>query len=40
MINVLVWLVAFLMQAGLLGTTMYGVGDMHPWLVPAILPRA
>lgn len=26
MLNLLVWLVAFLMQAGLLGTTMYGVG--------------
>ena len=27
MINLLVWLVAFLMQAGLLGTVMYGVSE-------------
>ena len=26
MINVLIWLLAFLMQAGLLGITMYSVG--------------
>ena len=29
MINVLVWLLAFLMQAGLLGIVMYSVGIRH-----------
>lgn len=36
MINVLVWLVAFLMQAGLLGTTMYGVGSIYGYICLAI----